>query len=259
MVTGDGERTAVEEQREVAVVIGGGGGLGAATSHRLAQAGTHVCVVDIAADPAQRVAAGLVADGFSASSHVCDVTSSAAVDLLAAGVAERFGAPRVLVNLAGAVRNAVLAKITDADFELVLGTHLVATLHTVRAFAPAMKERGYGRIVNTSSVAARGVVAGISYGAAKGGIEALTRSAAIELAKHGVTVNCVEPGVVATGMFLSTPGEFQRSQIAQIPAGRPGRPEEIAACIAFLASRDASYVTGQTLTVCGGLSVGALR
>src|SRR5690606_26138612 len=129
----------------------------------------------------------------------------------------------------------------------------------VRAFAPAMKRAGHGRIVNTSSVAARGVVAGISYSSAKGGIEGLTRSAAVELARSGVTVNCIEPGVITTGMFLDTPAEFQRAQVDQIPAGRPGRPEEIAASVAFLLSSEAAYITGQTLTVCGGLSVGALR
>jgi 3-oxoacyl-[acyl-carrier protein] reductase len=219
----------------------------------------HVCVVDIAADQAKAVAEASVANGLSASTHVCDVASSAEVAGLAGEVTERYGDVSILVNLAGAVRNAVLSKVTDEDFDLVLTTHLVATMRTVRAFAPGMKRQGYGRIVNTSSIAARGTVAGISYSAAKGGIEGLTRSAAIELGPHGVTVNCIEPGVVATGMFLSTPQEFQEAQVSRIPARRAGTPEEIAACVAFLASPDSSYVNGQTLTACGGLSVGVLK
>jgi 3-oxoacyl-[acyl-carrier protein] reductase len=247
------------EYRRTALVTGGGGGLGAAICRRLAEDGLHICVVDIATENAKSVADALATDGLSASAHVCDVASSADVDTLAGEVIQRFGEVSVLVNLAGAVRNAVLSKVTDEDFDLVLTTHLVATMRTVRAFAPGMKRQEYGRIVNTSSIAARGTVAGISYSAAKGGIEGLTRSAAIELAPHGVTVNCIEPGVVATGMFLSTPKEFQDAQVSRIPARRAGTPDEIAACVSFLTSADSSYVNGQTLTACGGLSVGALK
>ncbi|QTJ70532.1 SDR family oxidoreductase (plasmid) [Rhodococcus sp. ZPP] len=243
----------------VALVSGGGGGIGAAVCHTLASAGAHVCVVDIDPSGAERVAKELAAAGLSASAHAGDVSRRDYVDGLAADVTKQFAAPTVLVNLAGAVRNAVLSKITDEDFALVLDTHLKSTLNTLRAFAPGMKERGFGRIVNTSSIASRGTVAGISYSAAKAGIEGLTRSAAIELARHGITVNCVSPGVIATGMFLSTPAEFREEQTSKIPMGRAGTTEEIAACVEFLTSPGAGYITGQTLVACGGLSVGALK
>ncbi|GAA4742276.1 3-oxoacyl-ACP reductase FabG [Nocardioides endophyticus] len=244
----------------VAVVTGGGGGLGAATCRRLASDGWRVVVVDIAEDGAAAVVDAIVADGGVAVPAICDISEPRRVKDLQDQVQAAWGEPATaLVNLAGAVRNAVLSKVTDDDFDLVLRTHLYATMHTVRAFAPGMKAAGRGRIVNTSSVAARGVVAGLSYSSAKGGIEGLTRSAAVELARNAITVNCIEPGVIATGMFLGTPADFQDAQVAQIPAGRPGQPEEIAAAVSFLVSPDAGYITGQTLTVCGGLSVGALR
>ena len=216
--------------------------------------------MDVAEPGATAVTESIVAAGGEAAPFVADLADPAEVERVRAEVAERFSHPvGALVNLAGAVRNAVLSKLADDDFDLVLRTHLYATMHTVRAFAPGMKTAGWGRIVNTSSVAARGVIAGVSYSSAKGGIEGLTRSAAIELARHGVTVNCIEPGVIATGMFLDTPREFQDAQVAQIPAGRVGDPEEIAAAVSFLVSGESGYITGQTLTVCGGLSVGALR
>lgn len=243
----------------VALVSGGGGGIGAAVCHNLARAGAHVCVVDIDPSGADRVVKELKTAGLSASAHAGDLSKRDYVDALAAEVTKQFAAPTVLVNLAGAVRNAVLSKITDEDFSLVLDTHLKSTLNTLRAFAPGMKARGYGRIVNTSSIASRGTVAGISYSAAKAGIEGLTRSAAIELARHGITVNCVSPGIIATGMFLSTPAEFREEQTSRIPMGRAGTTEEIAASVEYLTSSGAGYITGQTLVVCGGLSVGALK
>jgi 3-oxoacyl-[acyl-carrier protein] reductase len=128
----------------------------------------------------------------------------------------------------------------------------------MRAIAPGMKRNGYGRIVNTSSVAAVGSPAGISYASAKGGIEGMSRSAAIELARHGITVNCIAPGLVDAGMFLETPDSFRSHLIERIPMGRFAEPGEIASCVAFLASPGCSYVTGQTLLACGGLSIAAL-
>jgi 3-oxoacyl-[acyl-carrier protein] reductase len=203
--------------------------------------------------------AGLAAGGEqpqALSLRELDVLAPSSADAVVADVVRAQGRIDVLVNLAGVVRNQMLHKIVDSDFELTMGTHLLGTLHTMRAVAPVMRTAKYGRIVNMSSIAVRGSIAGSAYGAAKGAIEGLTRAAAMELAPHGVTVNCVAPGVVAAGMFLTVPAEYQAQSIARVPMGRACTPEEVADTVAFFCSSRASYITGQSLFVCGGLSVG---
>jgi 3-oxoacyl-[acyl-carrier protein] reductase len=214
----------------------------------LADRGHHVVVVDFDAERAESVARDLG----DATAAPVDVTDATGVKELVA----QFERIDVLVNLAGVIRRASLAKITTEDFRLTLSTHVEGTLNTMQAVAPVMREHGYGRIVNTSSIAVRGTIAGGSYGAAKGAIEGLTRSVAIELAPAGITVNCVAPGLVDAGIFLTTPEEYRDEYASRVPIGRLAEPAEIASCVAFLASREASYVTGQTLTVCGGLTLG---
>jgi 3-oxoacyl-[acyl-carrier protein] reductase len=220
----------------VALVTGAAGGLGSACCEALARAGMHVIAADLDA-------AGGVA---------LDVTDADAVSALI-GSLERLD---VVVNLAGVIRRAPLARISNEDFRLTMETHAEGTLNTMRAAAPLMRANGYGRIVNTSSIAFRGTVAGGSYGAAKGAIEGLTHSVALELAPDGITVNCIAPGLIDAGMFQSTPEQYRQELTDRVPMGRLGTPADIAACVAFLASEEAGYVTGQTLTVCGGLTLG---
>lgn len=247
-----------EQSGEVAValVTGAGGGLGRACAARLASSGHHVVLCDLDGAAAEDAAAGIRGSGGSASAAALDVTDRESVEQTIGGVVASRGRIDVVVNLAGVIKNQTVTKIEDDDFELVLASHLRGTLNTMRAAIPPMRERAYGRIVNMSSLAARGSIAGGAYGAAKGAIEGLTRSAAMEVARHGITVNCVAPGLIAAGMFLTVPESYQQETAARIPMQRPGRPEEVAACVSFLASEDAGYVTGQTLLVCGGLSLG---
>jgi 3-oxoacyl-[acyl-carrier protein] reductase len=237
-------------------VTGAGGGLGRSCCSALAQRGAHVVAADLSGDSVQAVVQELVAAGGSAEAATLDVTDRHAVDELVAQVQAERGGLEIVVNLAGVVRNATLGRIDDDDFQLTLSTHVGGVLNTMRAATRGMREQGYGRIVNMSSIALRGTIAGGSYGAAKGAIEGLTHSTALELARYGVTVNCVAPGLVAAGMFMTTPPEYQKELAARIPMQRLGSPEEVASCIAFLASEAASYITGQTLLVCGGLSIG---
>lgn len=241
----------------VALVTGASGGLGRSVSAALACAGLHVVVADLDEPAVAEVAAQIVEEGgSSAQGVVLDVRDPGAAQSVVQGIVDEHGGLDVVVNLAGVLRNQVLTKIVDEDFDLVMATHLKGTLNTMRAAVPHMRERGYGRIVNMSSVAARGSVAGSAYGAAKGAIEALTRSVALETARHGITANCVAPGVIGAGMFTTVDEDYQKELSERIPARRLGEPEEVGACVAFLASPAASYVTGQTLTICGGLSLG---
>jgi 3-oxoacyl-[acyl-carrier protein] reductase len=212
----------------------------------------HVVATDVDGERARAVARDLPAgEGIA-----LDVTRARDVEAGVADVIARHERIDVLVNLAGVIRNELVSKIDDDNFALVMATHVQGTMHTMRAVLPSMRASGYGRIVNMSSIAARGSIAGGAYGAAKGAIEGLTRAAAMESARAGVTINCVAPGLIAAGMFLTVPEDYQRERAEKIPIGRAGTAEEVAACVAFLASPEASYVTGQTLRICGGLSLG---
>jgi 3-oxoacyl-[acyl-carrier protein] reductase len=239
------------------VVIGGGGDLGVAICRVLADSGMEVVLADLDGQRAERLAADLCADGLAVMAAQCDASSQAQVEALAAALSATAPVDAV-VAMAGVVRNDLLVKVTDTDFDLTIATHLKGTLNALRAFLPAMRAQGYGRFVTMSSVAARGSLGGASYSAAKAGIEGLTRTAAIEMASRGVTVNCVAPGLVNSGMFLTVPEDYQKSSLALVPMGRAAEPAEIAACVAFLASPAASYITGQTISICGGLSIGPL-
>ncbi|WP_269391009.1 SDR family NAD(P)-dependent oxidoreductase [Hoeflea alexandrii] len=243
---------------QVAVVTGGGGGLGLAVCRSLAQTGITVVCLDIG-NAAERAAKALGEEGLAIEHQQCDVTNSAATIELSDNILAHHGQIDILINLAGVARNAKLVDVTDEDFDLTLSSNVRGTMNMMRTFAPHMKERGYGRIINTSSVAALGSIAGTSYTAAKGAIEAMTRTAAMELARYGITVNCVAPGIINTGMFQKQPERARNHMLDRTPMRRSGEPMEIAAGYRFLSSPDASYVTGQTLYVCGGVSVGDFR
>ncbi|XTZ17249.1 3-oxoacyl-ACP reductase FabG [Micromonospora echinospora] len=243
----------------IAVVTGGGQGIGAATARRLAAEGATVAVVDLDAERAGAVADDIVATGGRAVGLGCDVTDADAVAATTDRVVETYGGLHVLVNNAGVTRDNLLFKMALPEWEAVLTTNLTSMFLCCQAAQRHMVAARYGRIVNLSSRSALGNRGQVNYAAAKAGVQGLTATLAVELGPFGVTVNAVAPGYVATAMTAATaervgssPEEHQRMVAEQTPLRRVAQPAEIASVIAFLASDDASYVSGQTLYVNGG-------
>jgi 3-oxoacyl-[acyl-carrier protein] reductase len=244
---------------KVAVVTGAAQGIGAATARRLADEGATVVVIDLDAGRAEAAAADIAATGATALGLGCDVTDGDAVRAATARVVDSFGRLDVLVNNAGITRDNLLHKMSPADWNAVLTTNLTSMFHCCQAAQEQMVPRRYGRIVNLSSRSALGNRGQANYAAAKAGVQGLTATLAIELGPFNITVNAVAPGYVATAMTAataervgSTPAEHQQWAAEQTPLRRVAQPAEIAAVVAFLASDDASFVSGQTLYVNGG-------
>ena len=242
---------------KVAIVTGAAQGIGAAVARGFCAAGARVAVVDIAVEPAEKVAADLRAAGADAAGFGCDVAQRAAVDAMVAGVDARWGRVDVLVTNAGIIRPAMLERMSTAQWDEVIAVHLTGSFNCLQAVLPGMISRRYGRIVNVTSAAGiLGTIGQINYSAAKAAIIGLTRSAARELGRHSITVNAIAPGA-ATPMteVIRTDERFRERYLDRIPLGRWAEPEEIAPVFVFLASDAASYVTGQILAADGGMTM----
>ena len=236
-----------------ALITGASRGIGAAIATELAGDGWPVAVnYRSDRDGAERIAAGVAEGGGQAIALEADVSEADAADRLVAAAEEELGQVLVLVNNAGVTADNLSMRLTDEDWDQVLETNLSAAFRlTKRALGPMMRAR-FGRIVNIASVVGiRANPGQANYAAAKAGLIALTRTVAVEVARRGVTVNAVAPGMIATELTADLDAE---AIAAAIPARRIGTPEEVAACVGFLCSPAASYVTGATLTVDGGMS-----
>jgi 3-oxoacyl-[acyl-carrier protein] reductase len=241
-------------ENRVALITGGGRGIGAATAAMLAAEGAMVAVSDMDERPAQEVAGPI--QGLAVA---CDVTSREQVESMVARTLEKFGRLDILVACAGITRDNMLYKMTDDDWDAVIDTHLKGTFLCARAAQKAMVDQKYGKMVFLSSTSALGNRGQANYSAAKAGLQGMARTLAIELGPFNVNVNAVAPGFIETRMTRATAERlgidyetFKAGVAAQTPLRRVGMPEDIAGVIAFLCSDESSFVSGQTIYVRGG-------
>ena len=246
-------------RQRVAIVTGAARGIGAATAQRLGRDGFAVGVLDLDEAACEAVAAGIRDAGGRAVGVGVDVTDAAQVEAGVARVAAELGPPVVLVNNAGIIRDNLIFKMTEAEWDAVMNVHLKGAFLMTKACQAHMTTEKHGRIVNLSSSSAQGNRGQANYSAAKAGLQGFTKTLAIELGKFGVTANAVAPGFIQTDMTAATAArigvsfeDFIAHSAQQIPVGRIGQPDDIAATIAFLVSEEAGFVSGQVIYVAGG-------
>jgi acetoacetyl-CoA reductase len=241
--------------QRIALITGGMGGLGESISTKMADAGFKVVVTH---SPGNKNAAAWVADykskGYTFAAYGVDVADySSCADCVAKAQGE-VGPIDILINNAGITRDMTFRKMTKADWDMVIRTNLDSAFNMAKQVCDGMVERGWGRIVNVSSVnGSKGAFGQTNYAAAKAGMHGFTKSLALEVAKKGVTVNTISPGYIGTKMVMAIPKEVLDSKILpQIPIGRLGKPEEIAGLIIYLCSDEAAFVTGANIAINGG-------
>jgi 2-hydroxycyclohexanecarboxyl-CoA dehydrogenase len=247
---------------QTVIVTGGGGGIGGATCRRFGREGARVAVFDLNLEAAQKVAGGIRAEGGRAQAFRCDITDRASVDAAVAETEKTLGPIDVLVNNAGWDVFKPFTKTEPAQWDKLIAINLTGALHMHHAVLPGMAARKKGRIVNIASDAARVGSSGEAvYAACKGGLVSFSKTIAREHARHGITVNVVCPGPTDTALFADykegagNPEKLMEAFTRSIPLGRIGQPDDLPGAVLFFASDDAAYVTGQVLSVSGGLTM----
>jgi 3-oxoacyl-[acyl-carrier protein] reductase len=243
-----------------AIVTGAARGIGRATADCFAESGARVVVADLDGGAAEETAAGIAkAHGGEAMGIACDVGDKDSAEAMVAAAAERFGGVDILVNNAGVTRDNLIHKLSDDDWDSVIGVHLRGAFLCSRAAQRRMVEQRYGKIVNLSSTSALGNRGQLNYSTAKAGLQGFTRTLALELGKFNVNVNSVAPGFIDTEMTQATakrlgyePEAYKEARAKNIAIGRVGVPRDVANVIAFLCSDEASFVSGQVIYVSGG-------
>lgn len=246
-------------QGRVAMVTGSGRGIGAATVKKLAADGATVAVIDLREQDTEGTVAEIEAAGGKAIGIGCDVSNAEQVEAAVTKIAETFGRLDILVNNAGVIRDNMLFKMSESDWDTVMNIHLKGSFLCSRAAQRLMVQQKYGKIVNLSSTSALGNRGQANYSAAKMGLQGFTRTLAIELGPFNINVNAVAPGFIDTDMTRATaermglePEQFKKAAAEQIPLRRVGQPQDIANVVAFLVSEDSSYVSGQVIYIAGG-------
>jgi 3-oxoacyl-[acyl-carrier protein] reductase len=238
---------------KVVVVTGASRGIGRQIAVAFAAEGAKVACV-ATTEAAAKATADIIGD--TARAYACDVSDTPSVEALFSKVIEELGTPAVLVNNAGITRDTLILRMKDEDWDRVMAVNLKGAFLCTRTVAKAMMKARYGRIINVSSIVGQTGQAGqANYAASKAGLFGLTKSVAKEFGSRGITCNAIAPGFIETDMTNDLPAEFKEHVAKNAPAGRLGKPSDIAPAILFLASEDAGYITGQTLTIDGGLTL----
>lgn len=241
---------------KVAIVTGAGRGLGRAMALRLAAEGAAVAINDLDESAASETLALILSSSGKAVVHCTDISIYENTKELFQAATKALGPVHILVNNAGITKDSMLHKMTEAQFDDVIRINLKAVFNCVQIAAQQMSTLKYGRIINIASVSAFGNIGQTNYSASKAGVIGLTKTAALELSRHGITVNAIAPGFFDTRLTQAIPENVKAALLGKVPLKRMGDPKEIAGLVAYLASEEAGYITGQTITIDGGLTVG---
>jgi 3-oxoacyl-[acyl-carrier protein] reductase len=244
---------------KVAFVTGGSRGIGKGIVELFAQEGAKVALIDLSEEALSQTTNELREKGYQVYSKVANVVDTEQVEDAVKEVYEAYGSVDILVNNAGVIRDNMLFKMSDSDWQTVMDVHLKGSFNAARAAQKYMVENKYGRIINISSTSALGNRGQANYSAAKAGLQGFTKTLAIELGRYGITANSVAPGFIETEMTMETAArigipfeQLIQASVSQIPVGRTGKPADIANAVAFFADEKSSFVSGQVLYVAGG-------
>lgn len=238
---------------KVALITGAGKGIGAAIARRFAAEGARLILCDMDGENIRQMAAEMQREGFEVLGFAVNVTDRAAIDHMVNEAMEQYENIDILVNNAGIVRDAMFHKMTEADWDLVMNVNLKGSFNMVQAVIGIMRANNYGKIINVSSAARFGNIGQGNYSTSKEGIVGFTRALAREAGPKGINVNAVAPGTIMTDMYAGIPKDIRDMMLIITPMGRPGTPDEVANLCLFLASDEASYVTGQVIHCDGGM------
>ena len=241
---------------KVVLITGGARGIGQAIAERFHAQGARLALLDVNGSAAQALAAQLGSKGAQCRGYECNVTQTAQVDQTVEAVLKDFGQLDILINNAGITQDGLLVRMSDEAWDAVLNINLSGAFRVLRACARPMMKARSGSIVNIASVVALiGNPGQANYCSSKAGMLGLTKSAARELAPRGIRVNAVAPGFIETAMTAKLTDEQRKGLLTQVPLGKLGSPADVASSVCFLASDDAAYITGQVLSICGGMSM----
>ena len=238
---------------KVAIVTGAGRGLGKGIAKKLAEKGAKVVVTDVILDNAKECVEEIKKEGGEALCLIGNIAKLEDVNNIFQTAIKEYGKVDIVVNNAGINKDSMLHKMTDEQWDNVIAVNLTGTFYMTREDAKIMREKEYGRIINISSMSWLGNIGQTNYAASKAGVIGVTKTAARELAKKGITCNAICPGFIETDMTRSVPEKVWDIMISKIPAGRAGTPEDVGNMVAFLSSDEASYIHGQIIEVSGGM------